>query len=151
MPDLLPFKDEDYPGILNLTRESMGPILRESLDIEFNEDLFRHMLADEETTTLVMHDGDAMVGYVAFYPADDHMFINWLVVHPNYRNCGFATMLLDEVGRAAAKSGLRALRICLQENNRPAIALCEAVGFQRLSAEPVGLIMEKKVVAERGD
>lgn len=151
MPDLLPFKEEDYPGILDLTRASMGPILRESLDIEFNEDLFRHMLADEETVTLVMHDGDAMIGYVAFYPADDHMFINWLVVHPDYRNCGFATMLLDEVGRAAAQSGLRALRICLQENNRPAVALCEAVGFRHLSHEPVGLIMEKEVVVERGD
>jgi ribosomal protein S18 acetylase RimI-like enzyme len=151
MPDLLPLRDEDYPAILDLTRASMGSILLEALDIEFNEDLFREMLADKDTVTLVMHDGDATAAYVAFYPADDHMFINWLVVHPDYRNCGYATMLLDEVGRAAAQQGLRALRICLQENNRPAIALCEAVGFKSLSHEPVGLLMEKEVVAERGD
>jgi len=151
MPDLQPLRETDYPAILDLTRESMGPILREALEVEFNEDLFRDMLSDQDTTTLVMRDGDSLVGYVAFYPAEDHMFINWLVVHPAYRNRGFATMLLDEVGRAASQRDLRALRICLQDNNKPAIALCEAAGFQRITLEPMGWIMEKQVVAERGD
>lgn len=151
MPNLVPLKDEDYPAIIALTRDSMGPILREALDLEFNEELFREMLADTDTTTLVMRDGEAVVGYVAFYPAEDHMFINWLVVHPSHRNRGFASMLLDEAGRAAAQRGMRGLRICLQENNRPAIALCEAAGFQRVSLQPMGWIMEKTVVPERGD
>ena len=151
MPDLLPLTDADYPAILVITRESMEPILRDALDVEFNEELFREMLADAETTTLVMHDGDALAGYVAFYPREDHLFVNWLVVHPDYRNRGLATMLLDEAGRVAAQRNLRALRICLQENNRAAIALCEATGFRRVELDPMGWIMEKPVVPERGD
>jgi len=151
MPDLVPLSESDYPAILTLTRESMAPLLREALDIEFNEDLFREMLADKDTTTLVIRDGDSLGGYVAFYPAEDHLFINWLVVHPDYRNRGFATMLLDEAGRAATQRGLRALRICLQENNKPAITLCEANGFRRVTLEPMGWIMEKAVTLERGD
>jgi ribosomal protein S18 acetylase RimI-like enzyme len=151
MPDLLPLSERDYPAILTLTRESMAPVLREALDLEFNEELFREMLADEDTTTLVIRDGDSLAGYVTFYPADDSLFINWLVVHPDYRNRGFATMLLDEAGRAAAQLGLRGLRICLQENNKPAIALCEANGFHRMALEPTGWIMEKLVIPERGD
>ncbi|UCH32958.1 MAG: GNAT family N-acetyltransferase [Armatimonadota bacterium] len=151
MPELLPLKDDDYPAILTLTRESMDPILRDALGVEFNEDLFRDMLADEETTTLVMHDGDAIAAYVSFYPREDHVFVNWLVVHPTYRNRGFATMLLDEVGRVAAQRNVRLLRICLQENNQPAIALCQAAGFERLAVSPMGWVMEKPVVPERGD
>jgi ribosomal protein S18 acetylase RimI-like enzyme len=151
MPDLLPLKKDDYPAILELTRESMEPILLEGLGFHFNEDLFREMIGDEETTTLVMWDEDAMVGYVTFYPREDHLFINWLVVRPDYRNRGFATMLLDEAGRAAAGLDLRALRICLQDNNTPAIALCEAAGFRRIVHDPMGWVMEKPVIAERGD
>jgi ribosomal protein S18 acetylase RimI-like enzyme len=151
MPDLTPLKQEDYPAIVTLTRESMDPILREALDIEFNEDLFRDMLTDSETTTLVMRDGAALVGYVTFYPREDHLFINWLVVHPAYRNRGFASMLLDEVGRVATQRGLHSLRICLQDNNRAALALCSAAGFQQIGHDPMGWLMEKAVVSERGD
>jgi len=151
MADLQPLREDDYPAILDLTRQSMGPILREAPEIDFSEDLFRDMLSDDETTTLVMRDGNSLAGYVAFYPAEDHMFINWLVVHPAYRNRGFAAMLLDEVGRVASQRGLRALRSCLQESNKPAITLCEAAGFQRVSLEPMGWVMEKQVVAERAD
>jgi len=151
MPDLLPLKEDDYPAILELTRKSTEPMLREAQGIELNEDLFKHMIGDEETTTLVLWDGETMAGYVAFYPQADHVFINWLVIHPDYRNRGFATMLLDEVGRIAARNDLRSLRICLQQNNATAIALCEANGFQRLSLEPMGWVMAKTVVPERGD
>ncbi len=151
MPELLPLKEDDYPALLELTRASMEPILRESLGLEFNAALFRDMIGDGESTTLVMWDGDAIVGYVTYYPCGDHLFVNWLVVHPDYRDRRFATMLLDEAGRAAAQRNLRSLRICLQENNRPAIALCEAAGFRRISLAPAGWVMEKPVVPERGD
>lgn len=151
MPDLMPLREADYPAIVALTRESMDPILREALDVEFNEDLFRDMLTDSDTTTLVVRDGDSLVGYVSFYPREDHLFVSWLVVHPAYRNRGFASMLLDEAGRAASQRGLRALRICLQDNNRAALALCSAVGFQQIGHDPMGWLMEKDVVPERGD
>lgn len=151
MPVLLPLKANDYRAILELTRESMEPGGGEPGDFQFSEDLFRDMIADGDATTLVMWEGDAMVGYVTFYPGEDHLFVNWLVVHPDYRNRGLATLLLEEVGRAAAQRGLASLRTCLQESNLAAIALCDAAGFRRVGHGPMGLVMEKTVVPERGE
>jgi len=156
MPHLAPYKDDDYPALLELTRASMAPgpetppgggAVPEPAMLGALKDL----VTQAGSTTLVMWDGELMAGYVTFYPDDDHMFINWLVVHPAYRNQGFATMLLEEVGRVAAESALRALRICLYEGNRTAIALCEAAGFRRIACEPAGWVMEKNVVPDRGD
>jgi ribosomal protein S18 acetylase RimI-like enzyme len=151
MPELLPYKHADYPAMLELTRESIVTTGRRGAAEEFDEELFKGMIGDEQASTLVMWDCEALAGFVTFSPDEEHLFINWLVLRPDYRNRGFASMLLDEVGRAAAQRGLRLLRICLQESNHPAITVCEAAGFQRVALEPMGWVMEKPVVPERGD
>jgi ribosomal-protein-alanine N-acetyltransferase len=80
-------------------------------------------------------DGEP-VGYAITGRAGDRGYLQRLAVHPDRRRAGLATALVDDGLRWLRRWGAREVLVNTQETNAAALALYEALGFDR---EPHGL------------
>ncbi len=77
------------------------------------------------------HEGERLVGYLAFSMIVDEMEILNLAVHPDFRRKGIARELLAAVMRMCGERGMKSGFLDVKESNAPAIALYEKFGFRR--------------------
>ena len=72
-------------------------------------------------------------------PYSEVFCVHTLVVDPACRGQGIASALLDFAAAEGLRSGMRALRLDVFEENAPAIALYEKKGFERRTRVDLGL------------
>ena len=71
----------------------------------------------------------AVVGYAVTGRAGPISYLQRLAVHPDVQRRGIATMLVNDALRWATRRGARTMLVNTQEQNRPAVALYERLGF----------------------
>jgi GNAT superfamily N-acetyltransferase len=84
----------------------------------------------------VAADGRTLVGYAVTGRAGPISYLQRLAVHPDAQRRGVATMLVGDALHWALRRGARSMLVNTQEQNRPAVALYERLGFV---LEPDGL------------
>ena len=108
----------------------------------------------EEGTLYVMKDGHQIVGTVilnqeqeaayakANWPMhledEDIMVIHTFAVHPTYLKKGIGTKLMDFIIQHSKNKKLKAIRLDVYEENKPAIKLYQKYGFQYVDTIDLG-------------
>lgn len=77
----------------------------------------------------VLGDEAEIFGYVAFYPRNDHIYIENLAVHPQYQGCGIGRQLLAFVEDRARRSGFAAVELCTNQKMYENLKLYPALGY----------------------
>ncbi len=84
----------------------------------------------------VATQGGTVVGYAVTGRAGPISYLQRLAVHPDAQRRGIATMLVNDALHWAARRGARTMLVNTQDQNHPAVALYERLGFR---LEPDGL------------
>ena len=88
-------------------------------------------------------DGGRVVGYAVTGRAGPISYLQRLAVHPDVQRRGVATLLVNDALRWATRRGARTMLVNTQEQNHPAVALYERLGFL---LEPDGLdVLEREL------
>ncbi|MGZ4705123.1 MAG: GNAT family N-acetyltransferase [Acidimicrobiales bacterium] len=95
---------------------------------------------------VAIRDG-SVVGYAVTGRAGPISYLQRLAVHPDAQRCGIATMLVDDALHWATRRGARTMLVNTQEQNQPAVALYERLGFL---LEPDGLDVLERELPEDG-
>ena len=83
-------------------------------------------------------DGEP-VGYMAFYPHEDHMYLSKLYLRKDARGHGYSHAMLDHVRDAALEAGLCAIELNVNRFNAGSIAAYDALGFKRVRQEKIDI------------
>jgi ribosomal-protein-alanine N-acetyltransferase len=80
-----------------------------------------------------VHNGRA-VGYCGMWQVIDEGYITNIAVHPEFRNCGIGSMLMDALIKEAEAQGIKALTLEVRKSNLKAQALYRKYGFEGTGA-----------------
>lgn len=73
-----------------------------------------------------------VIGYIGFHSAADEGYIANAAVHPNFRNMGCASLLIQEAIKEAQRLKLAFLSLEVRTSNANAIRLYEKYGFEKV-------------------
>ena len=93
----------------------------------------REQLAHGYTYYFVRKDG-RRIGFLAFYPQGEMLYISKFYLHKDWRGKGYAWNMLSFVKEQAEKGGYAGLELNVNRHN-PACFAYEAMGFQRAREE----------------
>ena len=79
-------------------------------------------------------DKSRRLGFAAFYPRGDAMYLSKLYLYKEERGKGYSRLILDFVRDKAAQAGLSAVELNVNRFN-PSIAVYEHLGMRRVRAE----------------
>lgn len=79
-------------------------------------------------------DKSHRLGFAAFYPRGDAMYLSKLYLYKDERGKGYSRLILDFVRDKAARAGLSAVELNVNRFN-PSIAVYEHLGMRRVRAE----------------
>jgi ribosomal protein S18 acetylase RimI-like enzyme len=86
---------------------------------------------------------NAVIGAIAFQRYSDHLFLEEVLIYPEYQNQGFGTEIVQQLLAEAAKDGLPVRLQVLRENG--ARSLYDRLGFVQIGKTDTHLLMEKTV------
>ena len=81
---------------------------------------------------LVAQEGERLAGYVGSQTVLDETDMMNIAVHPDYRRCGVARQLVEELVADLKRRGSRCLTLEVRASNDPARKLYEKLGFQQI-------------------
>ena len=81
---------------------------------------------------LVALEEESLAGYVGSQTVLDETDMMNIAVHPDYRRCGVAQKLVEELVIALEQRGSRCLTLEVRASNEPARKLYEKLGFQQV-------------------
>ena len=79
-------------------------------------------------------DKGRRVGFLAFYPREDHIYLSKLYLLKDARGRGFARPMVALAADAARQEGLRAIELNVNKQN-PSVAIYERLGFVQIRSE----------------
>jgi ribosomal protein S18 acetylase RimI-like enzyme len=125
-------KDE-RSTIRRLTREFWGEEEQLTFDKRF---------AMAGLPAYVAKTGHDLVGFVSFAEMSDFLIIVGLGVLPSYQGCGVGTKLVGKVENEARKHGKEGILVSTSNDDLPALAFYQRLGFQICEIKP-NVIAEK--------
>ena len=99
------------------------PWSKKSIEEEMN-----NMLAD----FIVAKDDDKVVGFAMCWFIMDECHIGNIAVHPNYRNQGIASLMLNTLLEKCSEHGTNYLLLEVRASNTPAQNLYKKLGFEEV-------------------
>lgn len=84
---------------------------------------------DNYTYFGVFSEGD-LCGYIGVRPEDDRLFLSKLYLHSDYRGCGIASLMLQEVFEEGRRLGKKSVYLTVNKYNTQAIEVYRAKGFE---------------------
>lgn len=79
-------------------------------------------------------DGGRKIGFIAYYPREDHMYLSKFYLCRDARGRGYARQMLDHVAAAARREGLGAIELNVNRFNT-ALLIYQKLGFTIIRAE----------------
>jgi ribosomal-protein-alanine N-acetyltransferase len=110
--------------------DPVAAIERVSNPHPWSVDALRATLSQATTRAWVATQGRSVVGHVITVGGADTAEILLIAVLPAWRRRGVARALVAEAARTWRAAGVQDLWLDVRADNRPAIALYEAVGFR---------------------
>lgn len=140
--EILKGKDEDIKVLSDVATKIIkeyydpivGPVQNEYMIDKFqsvrgiNEQLekgYRYFLVQERKEN---------IGFIAFYPRGDAMYLSKLYLKKEYRGKGYTRSMIGFVKEAAKKEGKSAIELNVNKNNI-SIVIYEKLGFVRIRDE----------------
>ena len=98
---------------------------------QLKEDLIRNF---ENLTTIVISDGDIIVGYLSYKIKEKHtkkLDVDQLIISEKYRGKGLGKKLMNEVKNIALKNECDRIELNCWMFNENALAMYEHIGYNR--------------------
>lgn len=103
----------------------------------WNEEQFKYELSENEfSKTLLMIDGENLIGYVNYWIIFDHGEINKICIDKDYRRKGYATELLNLAFKDFQENECLSVSLEVRASNTNAINLYEKFGFTKVVTKP---------------
>lgn len=93
---------------------------------------FADDLSNENACYTLLCEDTTVIGYCAFWQAEDIADITNVAVHPDYRRRGLGKKLIEESVRKAEQRGVHQLFLEVRVSNEAARALYTACGFSKV-------------------
>ncbi len=103
---------------------------------------FDRKLTIAELPAFVAKIRDKVIGFAAFTETDDSIIIAALGILPRYQGSGLGRKLVAKVEETAKKMGKRNLLVSTSNDDLPALAFYQTIGFQIVEVKP-NVIAEK--------
>ena len=87
----------------------------------------------------LVKDNGTLLGFIGYYPKDDHLYLSKFYLYKQYRGKGYGKEIINKLSADAARRGLIAIELNVNVNN-PSIKIYEKMGFKRIRSEknPIG-------------
>ncbi len=126
---------------------SMGPLRPEDLDqivgLEelcfsnpWSQQIFEAALISPLVCTLVLRNGEEVLGYLMAFFQGPGFEIGNIAVAPDHRRRGLGHQLMTEALRVAVEGGRRSVGLSVRESSTGAIRFYESFGFKRVGISP---------------
>jgi ribosomal protein S18 acetylase RimI-like enzyme len=125
--------DKDRGSIRDLVRRFWG---------EQEQLTFDKMFIAAELPAYIARVGDEIRGFLSFAETEDDVIIVTLGILPEYQNSGIGRSLIEKVEAEARSLGKPRLRVSTSNDDLPALAFYQSVGFQIYEVKP-DVIAEK--------
>jgi len=102
-----------------------------------------------EFPTYLAKAASTIIGFVSFAEANDAIIIVALGVLPKYQNAGVGKSLIEKVEAEAKKVGKKKLLVSTSNDELPALAFYQSLGFQIYEVKP-NVIAEKHGAVLKG-
>lgn len=97
----------------------------------------------------VAKSGNDTIGFVSFAEMDDAIIIVALGILPTYQNAGVGKSLIEKVEAEAKRLGKKKLLVSTSNDDLPALAFYQSLGFQIYEVKP-NTIAEKHGTVLKG-
>ena len=136
---------ENKQGIVEMS-EMATSIVREHFDPIIGKEQNDYMLAmfqsehaiKEQITNgyryFFVKDNDRTIGFIAFYPKKQTMYLSKFYLYGNERGKGYAHQMLDFIIEQTEKAGLSSIELNVNKNNSACRAY-ESLGFRVIRSE----------------
>ena len=143
---IVPLEPSDEKGI-HLMSALATAILREHYDPILGKDQNDYMLEKFQSVTAIadhlshgyrynfLYEGAKPVGFFAFYPREEEMYLSKLYLEKSARGKGYSHRVLDYLIAETRAAGLPAIELNVNKHNDSSIAAYEKLGFLRIRAE----------------
>lgn len=118
-----PMTPEDLPVVMEIERMVFSS--------PWTPGLFLHELRIPFSRLELARSGAKVIGYVCWWVVGDEVHILNLAIHPDQRRSGAGRALVQRVVDDALAHAARSISLEVREDNRPAQALYESLGFER--------------------
>ena len=117
-------------------------------------DAIREQVMDGGYTYLMMREGSRTVGYAAYVPEGDRLFLSKIYILKDFRHQGRTSAVFDHLREVARALGLRAVYLTVNRENTNSVEVYKHEGFEIVDTQdkPIGdgfvmndFIMEMKV------
>ena len=115
---------EDLPQVVRIERENFSA--------PWSEESFARYISGKEGLFLTACEGRRVVGYIGAILVQDEGDITNVAVDVSRRREGIGKLLVERAIHESADRGVEKLFLEVRAGNRPAIALYEKFGFQRI-------------------
>ena len=103
-------------------------------DDAWSPEMFWNELAQGDTRTYVVAtEGDEVVGYAGLAEMPDEAYVQTIAVAPAHQRRGLGARLLTHLLDDAKRRGSPRVGLEVRVDNKPAIAMYEAFGFQPIA------------------
>ncbi len=107
------------------------------------EAFFCRQVPQDEDASLVLVDGETIVGFVQIQGAGEQTYLVGIGVIPAYRRRGLARYLLETGMRRAAANQCQKMILQVDSENQAALGLYQSLGFQNIDRGWVSYFWEK--------
>jgi [ribosomal protein S18]-alanine N-acetyltransferase len=130
-----------------------------SFAVPWTRNMFLQEMSNESARPIVFRDGDMVVGYFCFWHVVDEAHLLNIAVHPERRNLGLGTLMMDYLERMCRESGMRTILLDVARRNTPARKLYRKCGFHTIGfrknyyaeVQDDALVMEKLLIIREDD
>lgn len=117
-------RPDDLDRIMEIERVSFSsPWPRRNMELELKNTTLAHY----QVLTLM----GLIIGYAGGYVLADQVHITNVAIDMDYRSSGYGRALMEAFLEACHKRGARTATLEVREDNTPALALYESLGFEK--------------------
>lgn len=106
---------------------------KEFPEIAWSETLFLKEIYHPDSISIVAQSETRIVGYLCARVVIDECHLLNIAVHPDCRNKGIGTALIEELQRRLLSTGVKSILLELRKGNEPALALYRRLGFNTIA------------------
>ena len=123
---------EDAPHIALMSRD----LIESGLGWSWTRARVAKSLANRDTLSIVLCQGNTVVGFAMMYFGDEHGHLNLLAVRPDLQRLGLGTRMIRWLEESAHAAGIRAVHLEVRARNQQARRFYRRLGFLEMALLP---------------
>ncbi|MFP4170146.1 MAG: N-acetyltransferase family protein [Methanomassiliicoccales archaeon] len=140
-----PMRKEDLPVLMRISRRNMADIILSSWGVNWRDENLNEMLMDPEAQTVVLENGERVVGYYCVERRGCCLFVNSIQVIPERRKEGLGRKMMVRIEERARKEGMEAVELWVQRTNSNALLFYRHLGYRTVAQRGNNFMMRKRM------